>query len=65
MGKQKIKRNLQCLILSEKELSGMAFFKKFNMDFKSAALCGKHCTPEIKESFLWTFKAEGFLKIFT
>ena len=37
--------HLQCLMLSEKDGSGMAFFRKFNMDFSRAALWGKHCTP--------------------
>ncbi len=38
---------LQCLMLSENAGSGMAFFKKFSMDFRRAALCGKHIGPFI------------------
>ena len=32
------KKNLQCLILSENDGSGIAFFRKFNIDFINAAL---------------------------
>lgn len=37
--------HLRCRMLSEKAGSGMAFFRKFSMDFNKAALCGKQVTP--------------------
>ena len=40
----------QCLILSAKAPSGMAFFRKLSMDFSNAARCGKHCTPVTTQS---------------
>lgn len=46
---------LQCRILSEKAGSGMAFFKKFNIDFSRAALCAKHWTPKEKYEIQHTF----------
>ena len=30
-------------MLSANAGSGIAFFKKFNIDFRRAARCGKHC----------------------
>lgn len=45
-----------CLMLSANAGSGMAFFKKLSMDFRRAALCGKHCRPRgrIKIKFSFT-----------
>ena len=43
---EKLCHDLQCLMLSEREGSGIAFFKKFNIDFRRATLCGKHRRPE-------------------
>lgn len=45
-----------CLMLSANAGSGMAFFKKLSMDFRRAALCGKHWRPRgrIKIRFSFT-----------
>lgn len=37
--------DLQCLMLSENALSGIAFLRKFSIDLRRAARCGKHCIP--------------------
>ena len=42
-------QHLQCRMLSEKAGSGIAFLRKFNMDFMRAALWGKHWRPEKKQ----------------
>ena len=36
---------MTCLMESEKAGSGMAFFKKVNIDLSKAARWGRHCTP--------------------
>jgi len=39
--------DLQCLMLSANAGSGIAFFRKFSIDFSRAARCGKHCNATV------------------